>query len=98
MPNMSLRRTLFNFSIYKFGDQSWFTSIAKSLLNLQEWYGPIPNVHLHGNCAKGVYELMNRLSDTSNSKKASSNDYKIGHLFLLDRSIYSTTKNQKPLS
>lgn len=30
---------------------------------------------------------MNRLSDTDSGKKAASNDYKIGHLFLLDRSI-----------
>lgn len=34
------------------GDQSWFPSIAKSLINIQEWFGQIPNVHLHGSCAK----------------------------------------------
>jgi len=76
------------------GDQSWFPSIAKSLINIQDWFGTIPNVHLHGNCAKGVFELINRISDFnstsgSNTGQTSvlSSDYKIGHLLLLDRSI-----------
>lgn len=36
----------------KYGDQSWFPSIARALINIQQWFGSIPNVHLHGNCAK----------------------------------------------
>lgn len=42
----------------KSGDQSWLPSVAKSLINLQEWFGPIPNVHLHGNCAKVTMRLF----------------------------------------
>ncbi len=71
------------------GDQSWFPSIAKSLINIQDWFGTIPNVHLHGSCAKGVFELINRISDLTSSTPSSttlSSDYKIGHLLLLDRS------------
>lgn len=84
------------------GDQSWFSSIAKSLINIQDWFGTIPNIHLHGNCAKGVYELINRLNDvTANNNVRSShapeNDYKIGHLLLLDRNVDNITPFCSPL-
>lgn len=83
------------------GDQSWFPSIAKSLINIQEWFGQIPNVHLHGSCAKGVFELANRYNENSSNpikSDANLNDYKIGHLLLLDRNIDLVTPFCSPLT
>jgi hypothetical protein len=47
--------------IYKHGDQAWFPSIAKALINIQEWFGQIPNVHMHGNCAKVNIVIFSKL-------------------------------------
>ena len=46
------RRILILIFFFKNGDQTWFMSIAKSLINIQDWFGKIPNIHLHGNCSK----------------------------------------------
>jgi vacuolar protein sorting-associated protein 33B len=93
--SMEMNDFFSNYFIY--GDQCWFKSIAKSLINIQLWFGKIPNVHLHGNCANGVYDLMKRLdsltsSSTTKTKNGSlqdkyDNNYKIGHLILVDRNI-----------
>ncbi len=42
----------------KHGDQSWFMSISKALINIQDWFGQIPNVHIHGNCAKVNFVII----------------------------------------
>ena len=77
------------------------------MINIQEWFGMIPNVHLHGNCAKviynsiekfylkiqnkkiiffkSIYELMEKLDSLEHNIR-NRNDYKIGHLVLIDRS------------
>jgi hypothetical protein len=36
----------------KSGDQTWLISIAKSIINIQELYGTIPNIHIQGSCSK----------------------------------------------
>lgn len=74
------------------GDQSWLLPISKALNNIQEWFGRIPNVHLHGNCAKAVFGLAERLRNINNANTMPSfGDYKanysIGHLVMVDRNI-----------
>ena len=64
--------------------------IANSVINIQSWYGTIPNVHLHGNCAKSVYELISRLNQITTENRSSykaTSEYKIGNLILIDRSL-----------
>ena len=46
--------------IIKHGDQSWLCSIAKSLVNIQNWFGKIPKIHMHGSCSKVIIKLRKK--------------------------------------
>lgn len=93
---LSMEFPRFFSNYFLFGDQSWFPSIAKSLINIQEWFGIIPNVHLHGNCAKSIYELVEKLESLENNIR-NRIDYKIGHLVLIDRNVDFITPLCSPL-
>ncbi|RNA37684.1 vacuolar sorting-associated 33B [Brachionus plicatilis] len=78
------------------GDQSWLCSIAKSLINIQNWFGKIPKFHLHGSCAKSVYELTKRLEELNENNLI--DNHKIDQLILIDRNIDFITPFCTPLT
>jgi hypothetical protein len=85
---LSLENRLFLKDYYLNRNQTWLSTIAQSLLNIQLLYGDIPNIHIHGDCAKSVYQLMNLINDSKYDKprELNFNNSKIGHLILIDRS------------
>ncbi|CAF0708878.1 unnamed protein product [Brachionus calyciflorus] len=96
---LSMENLNFFTDYFLHGDQTWLNSIAKSLLNIQYWFGSIPKIHLHGSCAKSVYELMKRLNSISDNPVVTKlNDYKIGQLILIDRSVDFITPFCSPLT
>ncbi|XP_070542107.1 vacuolar protein sorting-associated protein 33B-like isoform X2 [Ptychodera flava] len=73
------------------GDLTWVHTVAKSLVNLQNLFGAIPNIYGQGRCAKMVEELMKTLQEQQGGTKSTVKS-EIGNLILLDRDVdYVTT-------
>jgi hypothetical protein len=51
-----MERTDFFKKYYFYDDKSLFVSIAKSIITIESLFGTIPNVHLHGNISKVIFE------------------------------------------
>ncbi|CAH1254379.1 VPS33B [Branchiostoma lanceolatum] len=68
------------------GDQTWLASIAKSLVNIQSLFGPIPNVYGQGRCAKMVADMVEMMM-SEQGERQSPVGCEIGHLFLIDRDV-----------
>ncbi|CAH1796198.1 unnamed protein product [Owenia fusiformis] len=81
---VSLELPEFTRSCLMDGDQSWSHTIAKSLVNLQTYFGIIPNVYGHGKNSKMVFELMQTMFEYDEPKQI---NHDIGNLFLIDRDI-----------
>jgi len=82
---LSLEMPLCYKQFYSEKDTTWFNSIARTLITLQEAYGTIMDNYCFGSSARAIFDLMQMMSEGRNFNLPDGNE--IGSLIVLDRDL-----------
>ncbi|XP_071112864.1 vacuolar protein sorting-associated protein 33B-like [Haliotis cracherodii] len=95
---MSLELPDFFSSFYIDEDYTWIHTVASSLVNLENFFGVIPDVFCVGKGSKMVYELMDSMRGLSGTPHPADSRSQIGQLILVDRSVDYVTPLCTPMT
>lgn len=82
---LSLEMPLCFKQFYAEKDTTWYSSVARTLIMLQEAFGTLADTFCFGTSAKAIYELMQIMSEGRNFNLPNGNE--IGSVIVLDRDV-----------